>query len=233
MLPNTLKKMQDFLVLNGQAETFREIKRKPMFIIKEDKYFTSYDRNLDVDIRKNFDSKKLINSVGLKTILPPMKEAVLRVQNDEMTFYYHFKVESCNEKTFDMSIWEYRLKQNVFYSAFHINFKEIDIKDTNYAEVEFKNMKKQMYINTYTETFGMKYLRKKSAISFSKLEKKLIYSEFKQYIKDADEYALMITLDVLSAIGVINFLLEEYKETSPSKFYDNEYFTLKNWTIPE
>ncbi len=124
---NAIKKLQDFLVEKGYANTLSDIKKLPRITIK----------GVDVNGRERLIAKELKNRVGesnielssgFNTIYPLLRTGVICYKTANGTHYTHYEITDVLEQTFGLTICEYAFKQGIFYLSSKVKIKEISKK---------------------------------------------------------------------------------------------------------
>lgn len=220
LVPSALRKMQEYLVTNNYASKFGNIKRKPRIEIKGVSD-NGAERLLGKEIRERFDLDWLEASRKFNTFYPIWSEGVIKYESKKGKHYSHFKVLKQDEKNFDMEIKEYKFFHNTFYLSYIVEIKGISKHEPfYYSKVSGSDVRKIFYDLC------------KESNEFSELEKRLIVSTL-HIEQNAEEELDIIMCNTLANIRVVNYLWELFQNNDNSKilgsFYDNEFWTIKNW----
>lgn len=230
LTPIALKKMQDFLVQKGHAQCFRDIKKLPRIEIKG-RDINGGERRIGKEIRENYGISIDEANEKLNVFFPIFQEGVIKYESREGNHYTHFKVLEQTEKTFELEIKEYKYYHDTFYLTFQINIKELS--------------KCMPYYSSYcigkdvrTIFYDPKIVFEVDS-QFTGVEKLLIQHAIRSEQNEYEEFDIILN-NTLSHFLAVNFIWDVYRKYSDVKeeknidnFYDNVYFSIKNWTCDD
>lgn len=223
LIPKSLYKMQNFLVSNGYAEKFKDIKKKCRIEIKG-LAPNGGERLIGKEIREKYGMDIQEANEIFSDFYPIFNEGVIKYKSILGTHYTHFKVTFQTEKTFGLVINEYKFLHNTFYLSYSIKISEISKSIPFYvSHREGKDVR---------TTFFDSSIKDKVDSEFSDLERLLIKYTIENE-QDAIEEFYTIFSNVISIIRSVNVLFKKYYkyriDNVDESFYDNEFFTIKNW----
>lgn len=228
LVPKSLMKMQSFLVSQGYANTFRSIKNMPTIEIKG-LDSNGKERVLVKELKEAYDNSVLEENERFNTLYPLIKEGVFKYKSARNeNRYTHFKVISQTEKTFALEMTEYKYCHNTFYLCFNIIIKELSKHNPFYmSKVAGKDVR----------TIFFDSINNSKTEEFEEIEKVVIKHQIAKEQNIEEEFSLILS-NTIAHIRAINFLWDIYNkeiETTSNNilnketFYDNRYFSVKNW----
>lgn len=228
LLPKSLFKMQKFLVSQGYADTFRNIKNMPRIEIKG-LASNGKERLLVKELREAYDSNILEESTRFNTLYPLIDEGVIKYKSarDENR-YTHFKVISQTEKTFSLEMTEYKYCHNTFYLCFNIVINELSKHNPFYMSKVVGKDVRTIFFDTINNS---------KTEEFEEIEKSLIKNQIGMEQNVEEEFSLILS-NTIAHIRATNFLWDVYHKkilsnigdiSTQETFFDNKYFQVKNW----
>ena len=222
LIPQTLKKMQRYLIENHYAESFREIKTKNTIEIKgtDD---NGFERLIGREIKEKYGMDIVEAADKFNTLYPIFEEGIIKYNSKKGIHYTHFKVTHQTKKTYGMNIREYKYYHNSFYLVYTVNIQDLSKSIPFYiSNIEGKDVRTILF---------KELLVKEKNEKFSEIEKHTISYIIGDEQNPEEELAIIIS-NTISIFRSVNFLQKEYRNES-EKFYDNEFFRIKNWKYDE
>lgn len=172
LLQQTAKKIQEYLVNEKLAKSFRELKKLPRIAIKG-KDNNGKERLISRELRSCIGTDIIEQSEGFNTFYPKIKEGVIRYETESDTRYLHFNVVDEDEKSFDMELEEYIFNKGMFYLYFKTTC-ELDILYITIPGRELDIKFRKWYLQLEIECNKIQYLDEEQFQDFEcELESKL------------------------------------------------------------
>lgn len=223
LIPQTLKKMQRYLIENHCADSFRDIKNKNMIEIKgtDD---NGFERMVGREIKEKYGMDIVEAADKFNTLYPIFKEGVIKYSSNLGRHYTHFKVTHQTNKTYGISIKEYKYYHDTFYLVYTVNIQDLSKYTPFYiSNIEGKDVRTILF-KELSSSAGYKDV-------FSEIEKHAISSIIGAE-QDPENEMTVIICNTIAIFRSVNFLWEKYNNNR-EKFYDNEFFQIKNWRYNE
>lgn len=223
-----IKKMQDFLLEKGYADSFQNIKKLPRITIKG-LDANGYERLIAKELRKRVGESEIELSNGFNTIYPLLKTGVICYKTANGTHYTHYRTTDVSDQTFEIIIREYALEKGIFYLSSEVKIKEISKKMPYYIS----SHSIQPVCNI---VFGEN--RELASEYFSTQEKVLIAQNLALSNDEAINEMDVIIWNTVACFKSINYLWEIFKtkeldisgvfSDSKETFIDNAFFSINN-----
>lgn len=214
---SVIKKMQDYIVSNNAALSLREIKERSTIEIKGIGK-NGKERNIPEEMYNKYGKAFLEDYDNGDASLPPFPEGVIRTKISSGYFYIHFKIVNQTDDEFDLELYEYLLQDNVFRLNVVVGIKGISkTKQLFGSNFYFRDVR----------TYFIEEYEKHTLKEFNKTEIDIIKEEKENTIPDniSSDYAYELAFSTLSIFRSVNFI----KNTNAKDFFDNEYFSIKNF----
>lgn len=218
-----LRKMEDFLVSKGIADTARDVKKMNRIEVKGID-LNGRERLIQNEIKEKFGIDMLEESEGYNTLLPMFSNGVIKCKTKELgTYYTQYEVNNRTEDEFDLLLREYRFYNGVFYLHYLISIEGISIKVPACENKMGYSGIKGFFLDGYSRNELRDFT-----------DDELLAINDAASIHTENQNVDAITSYTLSTFRVINFLKEQYWQKNIAGynyqlFCDNEYFTIKNW----
>lgn len=220
LMPSTLKKMQDYLVSNGIASKFGDIKKLPRIEIKGIGD-NGKERQLGKEVRERFGLDAMEASKKFNTFYPIWPEGIIKYASAWGNHYSHFKVVDQDEKTFDINIIEYIFAHDTFYLTYVVEVKGVSKYEPYYVRNFVGKDVRRIFYDLCNE--------KKN--DFTELEKRIVNGVVS--VEQNSEELYIIMNNTIANIRVVNYLSEAFQENESlpieGSFYNNEFFEIKKW----
>lgn len=228
-IATSLKKMEDFLVCKGVALSASNIKSLPRIQIKGLDKENNKERRLSKEIIEHYSEEYVSSSAGFNTIYPLFKEGVLMFGTEiSGTYYTHFKVLSEDKDYFELMINEYILYSGVTYLKQVVHIKDISKKIPTYVGKISYGTINDFFLKRYTP----EELTEFSETDFEAIRCAILEDEHVIHNVDAIVSYTLTTFRSVNFIKELHCNKPDLNDIS-NNFYDNNYFTVKNFTFEE